>query len=261
MGVTNYTPSGISHRTSVDFSKRTVGQPVHIVQYDDTLPILAVSLYNNGQPYRIPESSEVRIRFGKPDKTFVYKSALGCDINRTIVYFEISQQMTVINGDYYPVIELKDNGRIANSSAIFVAIDRNPIQNGDIESPYENKDLSKYRDEAVKAAEEAKNSANIATEMAEKAKGAENFYKLAKSYAVGTDNEIRSNDKTDNAKWYYENVKEDAERLDGAVDMLKKLTVSFEIDFDTGELIQEDNSRYRFSINEETGNLEMEVEE
>ena len=92
MGVSNYTPTGISHATSVDFSKRSVNQPVHIVQYDRSLPILAVSLYNNGQLYRLSETMEVSIRLGKPDRTFVYNKALGCDSTRTIVYFEITQQ-------------------------------------------------------------------------------------------------------------------------------------------------------------------------
>ena len=108
MGVTTYTPTGISHTTSVDFSKRAISQPVHIVQYDRSLPILAVSLYNNGQLYRLPESTRVNIRFGKPDKSFVYNPALGCNSNRTIAYFEITQQMTLFDGEFYPVIELID---------------------------------------------------------------------------------------------------------------------------------------------------------
>ena len=100
MGVSNYTPTGISHATSVDFSKRSVNQPVHIVQYDQSLPILAVSLYNNGQLYRLSESMDVSIRLGKPDRTFVCNKALGCDSTRTIVYFEITQQMSLFDGEF-----------------------------------------------------------------------------------------------------------------------------------------------------------------
>ena len=162
MGVSNYTPTGISHATSVDFSKRSVNQPVHIVQYDRSLPILAVSLYNNGQLYRLSESMDVSIRLGKPDRTFVYNKALGCDSTRTIVYFEITQQMSLFDGEYYPVIEIMDGEKIANSSTIYLIVDRNPVQHDYIESTVEYKELIDYRDEAVKASKEAKEAAKVA---------------------------------------------------------------------------------------------------
>ena len=166
MGVSNYTPTGISHATSVDFSKRSVNQPVHIVQYDRSLPILAVSLYNNGQLYRLSEDMEVSIRLGKPDRTFVYNKALGCDSTRTIVYFEITQQMSLFDGEYYPVIEIMDGDKIANSSTIYLVVDRNPVQHDYIESSVEYKEIIDYRDEAVKAGNEAKESAKIASDSA-----------------------------------------------------------------------------------------------
>lgn len=169
MGVSNYTPTGISHATSVDFSKRSVNQPVHIVQYDRSLPILAVSLYNNGQLYRLSETMEVSIRLGKPDRTFVYNKALGCDSTRTIVYFEITQQMSLFDGEYYPVIEIMDGDKIANSSTIYLVVDRNPVQHDYIESTVEYKELIDYRDEAVKAGKEAKESAKIASDSAKTA--------------------------------------------------------------------------------------------
>ena len=162
MGVSNYTPTGISHATSVDFSKRSVNQPVHIVQYDRSLPILAVSLYNNGQLYRLSESMDVSIRLGKPDRTFVYNKALGCDSTRTIVYFEITQQMSLFDGEFYPVIEIMDGDKIANSSTIYLVVDRNPVQHDYIESTIEYKELVDYKDEAVKAGNEAKEAAKIA---------------------------------------------------------------------------------------------------
>lgn len=169
MGVSNYTPTGISHATSVDFSKRSVNQPVHIVQYDKSLPILAVSLYNNGQLYRLSEDMEVSIRLGKPDRTFVYNKALGCDSTRTIVYFEITQQMSLFDGEYYPIIEIMDGDKVANSSTIYLVVDRNPVQHDYIESTIEYKELINYRDEAVEAGKEAKESANTAIDKAKEA--------------------------------------------------------------------------------------------
>ena len=211
MGVSNYTPTGISHATSVDFSKRSVNQPVHIVQYDRSLPILAVSLYNNGQLYRLSEDMEVSIRLGKPDRTFVYNKALGCDSTRTIVYFEITQQMSLFDGEFYPVIEIMDGEQIANSSTIYLVVDRNPVQHDYIESTIEYKELIDYRDEAVKAGKEAKASEEAAKLSETNAKASENesvkYGNLSKSYAVGTDNAIRENDAEDNAKTYCETAK------------------------------------------------------
>ena len=206
MGVSNYTPTGISHATSVDFSKRSVNQPVHIVQYDKTLPILAVSLYNNGQPYRLNETMDVSIRLGKPDRTFVYNKALGCDSTRTIVYFEITQQMSVFDGEYYPVIEIKDGEKIANSSTIYLAIDRNPIQNDYVESTFEYKELVEYRDEALKAKEAAKLSETNAKESETNAKESEEASKLSETNAKAS--ETNAKESETNAKESETNAKE-----------------------------------------------------
>lgn len=281
MGVSNYTPTGISHATSVDFSKRSVNQPVHIVQYDRSLPILAVSLYNNGQLYRLSESMDVSIRLGKPDRTFVYNKALGCDPTRTIVYFEITQQMSLFDGEYYPVIEIMDGEKIANSSTIYLIVDRNPVQHDYIESTVEYKELIDYRDEAVKAGKEAKTSETNAKVSEEASKVSETNAKnsedeavkygnLAKSYAVGTDNVVRENDAEDNAKKYCKsaktsevNAKESETNAKAYLDEFgKKIQATrFEVDFTTGELIQVNDNEFIFTINQTTGNLEWEVTE
>ena len=164
MGLQLYEPTGISHPTSVDFSKRSINQPVHLVQYDKSLPILAVSLYNNGQLYPLPDDAIASIRLGKPDKTFVYNRALGCNSNRTVVYFEVTQQMTLIEGEYYPIIEITRGAKIANSSSIYIIVDRNPVQHDYIESTNEFKEIVEYWQEAKDAATEAKKSEENAKE-------------------------------------------------------------------------------------------------
>ena len=188
MGVSNYTPTGISHATSVDFSKRSVNQPVHIVQYDKTLPILAVSLYNNGQPYRLNETMDVSIRLGKPDRTFVCNKTLGCDSTRTIVYFEITQQMSLFDGEYYPVIEIRDGEKIANSSTIYLVVDRNPVQTDYIESMIEYKDIVEYRDETLKASKKAKQSELNAKASEEASKVSETNAKNSETNAKASEN-------------------------------------------------------------------------
>ena len=56
MAVANYSPpaEALIKATRADFDRRDVVLPVHLVQYDDTLPVLAVALYKGGQPWTLP---------------------------------------------------------------------------------------------------------------------------------------------------------------------------------------------------------------
>lgn len=141
MALNVYIPSEekIIHETSVDFSYRPIPNLIHVVQYDRRLPIVAVSLYSSGKPYSVPALMDVRVRVGKKDKTFVYKSVLGCNEARNVVYFDIDEQMVFFNGPLDPVIELfiqdsVDTYHKASSSPIPIAVDRNPIQDYYLES-------------------------------------------------------------------------------------------------------------------------------
>jgi len=138
--ITLYNPGDLKivHVTSVDFIKRPHKKPVHIVQYDKTIPIMKVKLYSNDIEYALPEDMDVRVRWGKEDNTFVYKDILGCDDERTSIYFEIDEQMSYYAGIVYPIIELKfiadDQEHRAGSAQIPVVIDPNPILDSDVES-------------------------------------------------------------------------------------------------------------------------------
>lgn len=151
MAVTLYTPdsSVIVHQAKVDFRQRVVQQRVNLVQYDKSMPVLAVKLYYNGVDYAIPHSASVYIRWGKRDHTYVYNACLGCDPTRTIVYFAITDQMTVFYGDNTPIIEMRIGNSVAGSGGIPIRIDRNPIQNSYTES---KSDLSVF-EKAIEAAQ------------------------------------------------------------------------------------------------------------
>ena len=148
MAITTYTipTEKIVHNTSVDFSSRfSIINPIHIVQYDNSLPIISVELKNANKTYALPTNIEVWIRWKKPDNTFVRKQALGCNSERNTVYFEITQQMVMQYGLFKPVVELiipsnSSNPSVASSGYFSVLVDRNPIQNGDIESTTEYED-------------------------------------------------------------------------------------------------------------------------
>lgn len=154
MSISTYTvpTNKIVHYTQVDISSwHCIVAPIHVVQYDNKIPIIAVKLRNNGSSYIIDTSSmEAWIRWKKPDGTFVRKKALGCNADKDTLYYDIIQQMVMCHGITKPVVELvipaKSNGEpeVVCSSSFSVIIDKNPIQNGDIESttiyedPYKN---------------------------------------------------------------------------------------------------------------------------
>ena len=167
--MTDYTPESyrIVHLTTVDFNKRILPRPIHIVQYDDSIPILAVSLYLDGNQYTIPNSAEMNIRFGKKDGTFVYNPALGCSPDRHTVYFEVTQQMTTNRGIFNPIVEMVVDGNIAGSSCIDIEIDRNPIQETDIESNTEFITMKEYADKAKISEEKASASESSASMYAD----------------------------------------------------------------------------------------------
>ena len=154
MAISSYTPSAdrIIHNTEVDFQTRTqLGTTVHLMQYDKSLPVVAVALYSNGQPYQIPTGAEMNVRVGKTDGTKVYNPVLGCNSNRTICYFEVTQQMSSVYGSTLAILELILNGAIAGSSYIPLDIARNPAQDEAILSSDEYKSMNEIIDEAREA--------------------------------------------------------------------------------------------------------------
>ena len=163
--LSNYTDR-IIHETSVDFIKRIIQSTIHIMQYDNNLPLIAVKLYKNGQDYILPSTAIVKIRWRKKDGTIVYKEVLGSNSTRDTVYFEVDEQMTYFDGKNTPILEVtvpivgSEDTRIAGSGYLYFEIDRNPIQNGDIESQSEYPDLV----EAVRRAEAAEATAVEAAE-------------------------------------------------------------------------------------------------
>ncbi len=131
----------IVHETKVDFSARhDYCTPIYLVQYDHSIPIIAVTLRNQQASYKLDDSYEVWIRWRKPDNTFIRKKALGCNSSKNVVYFEVTQQMVMMYGSTKPVVELVIPGgtgtdpQVASSASFNVVIERNPIQNGDIQS-------------------------------------------------------------------------------------------------------------------------------
>ena len=159
--------------TSIKFS-RTVAmdggapcQPIRIVQYDDTIPVAAVKLTENGTPYTPPESAEINIRMRKPDGKGVYNPAIGADESGT-VYFAFTQQTAAAYGEGWVNIEisLPDSKGVKCSDAIPVIITENAVQQGEIESEDEFLTLLEILELCKKLAAQAEKSAQAAAASA-----------------------------------------------------------------------------------------------
>lgn len=144
MSVTTYMPPSdrIVHNTAVDFGERwSLGTAVNLMQYDKTLPIIAVSLYSGGQPYTIPSSADLNARVGKSDGTKVYNPVLGCNSTRNVAYIEVTRQISAVYGPALATLELIIEGNVAYSSYILLDIAKNPAPDDAIESTDEYKSL------------------------------------------------------------------------------------------------------------------------
>ena len=144
MGVATYIPPSdrIVHNTAVDFGERwSLGTAVNLMQYDKTLPIIAVSLYSGGQPYTIPSSADLNARVGKSDGTKVYNPVLGCNSTRNVAYIEVTRQISAAYGPALATLELIIEGNVAYSSYILLDVAKNPAPDDAIESTNEYKSL------------------------------------------------------------------------------------------------------------------------
>lgn len=213
MAAANYSPpeTALIKATRADFDRRDVVQPVHLVQYDDTLPVLAVALYKGGQPWTLPTGADVNLRMDKKDGHYVYNPALGVSSDRATVYLAVTAQMTTGYGTFAPVVEVLAGGGVAGMAALRLEIDRNPVQDGMLESTDE------YKTVQVLAAEVAANAKIVRDNEAgiqdvhdnieaikaapANATAAAASAKEARSWAVG-DTASRPGEGMDNAKYY-----------------------------------------------------------
>lgn len=213
MAAANYSPptAALIKATRADFDRRDVVQPVHLVQYDDTLPVLAVDLYKGGQPWTLPTGADVNLRMDKKDGHYVYNPALGVSSDRNTVYLAVTAQMTTGYGTFAPVVEVLAGGGVAGMAALRLEIDRNPVQDGMLESTDE------YKAVQVLAAEVAANAKIVRDNEAgiqdvhenieaikaapANATAAAASAKEARSWAVG-DTSTRPGEGMNNAKYY-----------------------------------------------------------
>lgn len=213
MAAANYSPpaAALIKATRADFDRRDVVQPVHLVQYDDTLPVLAVTLYKGGQPWTLPTGADVNLRMDKKDGHYVYNPALGVSSDRTTVYLAVTAQMTTGYGTFAPVVEVLAGGGVAGMAALRLEIDRNPVQDDMIESTDEYKTVQALAAEVAANAKIVRDNEAGIQDVHENieaikaapanAQAAAASAKEARSWAVG-DTGTRPGEGMDNAKYY-----------------------------------------------------------
>lgn len=140
-------------------ASRGIAGPVQLVQYDDTLPILAVALYLNGQPYTLPEGAAVNIRMDKHDGHYVYNPALGVSEDRQTAYIGVTLQMTTVAGCFAPALEIVVDGEVAGTSNIPVVIAANQVPEDAVESTDEFKTIQQLAAEVTQAAQIVRDNA------------------------------------------------------------------------------------------------------
>ena len=213
MAAANYSPpaEALIKATRADFDRRDVVQPVHLVQYDDTLPVLAVALYKGGQPWTLPTGADVNLRMDKKDGHYVYNPALGVSSDRATVYLAVTAQMTTGYGTFAPVVEVLAGGGVAGMAALRLDIDRNPVQDGMLESTDEYKTVQALAAEVAANAKIVRDNEAGIQDVHENieaikaapanATAAAASAKEARSWAVG-DTATRPGEGMDNAKYY-----------------------------------------------------------
>lgn len=200
----------IIHETEADLVTRKIPNVLRLVQYDMTLPVIAVSLKKAGVEYALPSGAACNIRLKKPDGTVVYNPAYGCDSTRKIVYFEVTVQMAIVEGELNPTIEVVVGGKVAGTSPLRIIVDRNPVQIDDYESTDEMKTIEQYieaaqeaRDQSVAAAEESESWSGVSETWAGES---QDWSEKSEAWAIGEKGgvPVTSADQTyhNNSKWY-----------------------------------------------------------
>lgn len=191
-------------------------RPIRLVQYDDTLPVAAVTLKcydQEGQEktYIPPTDATLRVKMRKPDDKWVLNDCLGVDAEGR-VYFAFTLQMCVADGTgAWCNIQVTTENGTKHCQKINVQVERNAVQLDDISSTDEYRTLESLAKDVTDTAKIMKdNEAAIQSAYAnmdaikaapENATAAAASAKEARSWAVG-DTASRPGEGMDNAKYY-----------------------------------------------------------
>ena len=156
---------------------------IHVNQYEHKSREINIYVKKDGTDYAIPNDLTVNIRIHKSNGYDIYKT-IGKDIgaiNGNIITILVDESMTIAPGRQTCDIEFIDsNNNRLYSTKFYINVHKSALDDNNIK---DNDDYSTVQS----LARESKEYAN-----------------LSKSYAVGTEDKVRENDSTDNAKYYKE---------------------------------------------------------
>lgn len=203
----------IKHTTTVDIGDlRTLSKPIHLMQYDKSLPEIEVHITKDGQEYTIPSGYSATIRWGKPDKH-------GCTATGTVsgstVTFQVTEQMACVAGRSKVTVEIVESDSSQAGTAKFeVIVDSNPIGDNTIVSDSEIADIQKAieawqnavtaSETATAKANEASTSATTASEKATEASTSATKAKESETNAKAS--EEKSAESASSSKEYYDKI-------------------------------------------------------
>lgn len=119
--------------------------PIHLVQYDDTIPVAQFDLMDNGQPFELPTGATVSVRMRKPDGFGVDNAALEASGSTVLIAF--TEQMCAAAGKGWINIEINDGTGVKYTQPVMVIISENAVTDKTIESSSEFSELDKLIDE------------------------------------------------------------------------------------------------------------------
>ena len=215
----------ITHEIDLNMSQPNNFQYVHVMQNDYDAEYIKCTLYDGNGPYTVScprDSITVRCQLPNGRETEdVVESTSG-----NTVTFKVSGKMTQVKGNVLAALSLFDtNGRKSPFPFVIKVIGApegvtdDDIMYGKLAKYYadlaksyavakEAADSAKEAaDSAKKAAQSEKNAADSANKSAQNNKDSKKYADLSRSYAVGTGNEIRNGDATDNSRYYWTLVK------------------------------------------------------
>lgn len=168
----------IPHEIDLNMSQPCNFQYIHIMQYDYDAEYIKCNLYDGNKPYIISCTKDsIIVKCELPDGKEIESKVENIDNNS--VTFKISDKMTQVKGDVFTALSLIDaNGK---------------------KSPFP------FIMKVIKAPD------GISDNDIHYGKQGEYYANLSKSYAIGTGNEVRENDDTDNSKYYCNKAKQAAD--------------------------------------------------
>lgn len=182
---------------------------INAKQLDKNTRFLSVTCYNRGELFNVNSSQHIAyIRYKKADEHSVFNF---CEITRDgKILIELTEQMLASSGICCADIVLVnrgqanvdaetgeiiniDNASVLSTMTFNLDVSETAVENSEIESTYEFNLLNAKLEEYWADYEE--------------------IIRAAKSYAIGNAGGFRANEDTDNAKYYYEQILDDAKEV------------------------------------------------